>query len=62
MQPLEVTAALGTVHKLQAAIEEATHVPLAEQVVFCCFSSLSTSASFAFLLRRSAKVRSLPIV
>lgn len=33
MQPLEVTAALGTVHKLQAAIEEATHVPLAEQVL-----------------------------
>uniref|UniRef100_A0A915A5G4 RB1-inducible coiled-coil protein 1 n=1 Tax=Parascaris univalens TaxID=6257 RepID=A0A915A5G4_PARUN len=33
MQPLEVTAALGTVHKLQAAIEEATHVPLPEQVL-----------------------------
>ncbi|VDM47906.1 unnamed protein product [Toxocara canis] len=33
MQPLEVTAALGSVHKLQGAIEEATRVPLAEQVL-----------------------------
>lgn len=33
MQPLEVTAAVGSVHKLQCAIEEVTHVPIAEQVL-----------------------------
>ncbi|VDK43165.1 unnamed protein product [Anisakis simplex] len=43
MQPLEVTAALGTVRKLQSAIEETTHVPIAEQVVTSFYHPFTSS-------------------
>lgn len=33
LQPIEVASALGSVHKLQCAIEELTHVPASEQVL-----------------------------
>lgn len=35
LQALEVSVALGSVHKLQCVIEEITRVPVAEQVRFC---------------------------
>lgn len=38
LQPLDVPAALGSVHKLQRAIEEITHVPVSEQVGLAIFS------------------------
>ncbi|MCP9265906.1 RB1-inducible coiled-coil protein 1 [Dirofilaria immitis] len=37
LQALEVSVALGSVHKLQCVIEEITRVPIAEQVRFACF-------------------------